>query len=227
MAKIYSRKRIHIHKIKNKKLVKFLTIWIIAISTVALIYKSFTPMLEALCVKEAKSVATDILNDESTKVIKDIDYNDLINVSKDKNDNITMVKSNVVLINILASDIAYNVQQELNNKEKTSIKFPIGSLTGSKIFSGFGPNITIKVIPRGNVLTDFKSEFVSAGINQTIHRLYLNVVCEVSIITPYSNIDTEILNQVLFAENIIVGTIPDSYYNLEGITQDDYLDGIQ
>ena len=62
------------------------------------------------------------------------------------------------------------------------------------------------------------------GINQAIHRLYLDVECEVSILTAYGNIDTKILNQVLFAENIIIGEIPDSYYNLEGLGQDDVME---
>lgn len=64
------------------------------------------------------------------------------------------------------------------------------------------------------------------GINQTIHRLYLDVECEVSILTAYGDIDTMILNQVLFAENIIIGEIPDSYYNLEGLGSGDVMEVI-
>jgi len=62
------------------------------------------------------------------------------------------------------------------------------------------------------------------GINQTIHRLYLDVECDVNILNAYGTIDKKILNQVLFAENIIIGEIPDSYYNLEGIGEEDVLE---
>ena len=62
------------------------------------------------------------------------------------------------------------------------------------------------------------------GINQTIHRLYLDVVCDVSILNAYGTLETKILNQVLFAENIIIGEIPDTYYNLEGLGQDDVME---
>ena len=61
-----------------------------------------------------------------------------------------------------------------------------------------------------------KSEFTAQGINQTLHRVYLQVVCEVSVLTPYNNITEKIINQVLIAENVIVGEIPNTYYNIEG-----------
>ncbi len=62
-----------------------------------------------------------------------------------------------------------------------------------------------------------KSEFKAQGINQTLHRVYLQVKCEVSILTPFKDITKEITSQVLLAENVIVGKIPSTYYNLEGI----------
>lgn len=92
-----------------------------------------------------------------------------------------------------------------------------GSFTGSKFFAGKGPGIPITISSIGNVETDLRSEFSEKGINQTLHRVYLQVVCEVSILTPYKNISEKITNQVLIAENIIVGKIPNTYYNLEGV----------
>ena len=71
---------------------------------------------------------------------------------------------------------------------------------------------------------DFKSEFTSAGVNQTLHRVFLEVKCRVSILTPFDTIEDEIINQVILAENIIVGNIPDTYYNLEGMTEDDVME---
>ena len=65
--------------------------------------------------------------------------------------------------------------------------------------------------------TDLKSEFIAQGINQTLHRVYLQVKCEVTILTPFNNITSSITNQVLLVENVIVGNVPSTYYNLEGI----------
>ena len=96
-----------------------------------------------------------------------------------------------------------------------------------KIFAGHGPIIHIKISSIGNVKTDLKSEFSAKGINQTLHRVYLKVDCEISILTPFNNITKKITNQVLIAENVIVGHIPETYYNLEGLKQEDAMEVMQ
>ena len=72
-----------------------------------------------------------------------------------------------------------------------------------------------------------KSEFIEKGVNQTLHRLYLEIQCEISILTPFNTINEKINNQFIIAENIIVGNIPSSYYNLNGIAQDNAMDIIE
>ena len=69
-----------------------------------------------------------------------------------------------------------------------------------------------------------KSEFQSAGINQTLHKIYLDVSCNVRVLTPFSSIDEKVINQVLLAESVIVGNIPDTYYNLEGMNEEAAVD---
>ena len=71
----------------------------------------------------------------------------------------------------------------------------------------------------GNVETDLVSQFSQAGINQTLHRIYLNVRCTVTILTPFDTINQEISNQVMLAEAVIIGEVPNTYYNLNGIDE--------
>lgn len=92
-----------------------------------------------------------------------------------------------------------------------------GSFTGFKLLAGRGPGVKIKISSIGEVETDLRSEFTAQGINQTLHRVYLQVKCNINILTPFDNISREITNQVLLMENVIVGNIPNTYYNLEGI----------
>lgn len=102
-----------------------------------------------------------------------------------------------------------------------------GSFTGFKLLAGKGPGVPITISSIGNIETDLKSEFSAQGINQTLHRVYLKVTCEVSILTPYNNISEKIANQVLIAENVIVGKIPSTYYNLEGMNSNNAIDVIE
>ena len=95
------------------------------------------------------------------------------------------------------------------------------------MLSGKGPGVPIKISSIGNVETDLRSEFSEKGINQTLHRVYLQVDCEVSILTPYNSITEKVSNQVLLIENVIVGKIPSTYYNLEGFNSNNALDIIE
>ena len=83
--------------------------------------------------------------------------------------------------------------------------------------SGFGPKIPINVSVAGTVDTNIKSEFIAQGINQTLHRVYVDFDCDMKIITPVKNFSQNVKNQVIIAEHVIVGNIPNSYYNFEGL----------
>ncbi len=104
---------------------------------------------------------------------------------------------------------------------------PFGSFTGINLLAGRGPGIKIIISSIGNVETDLKSEFTAQGINQTLHRIYLQVKCQVSILTPFEDITRDITNQVLIMENVIMGTVPDNYYNIEGINRNDTLEFVE
>ena len=227
-TKIYTRHRIKLPKItedRNKrKIIKILLILFIAITIVRAVLLSINPIIEEKCKTVAKSIATKISNEQATLVMAKYTYEDLINVIKDENGNIKMIGTNIISVNEIISDIPIKIQEELEKSENNNFNIKLGSFFGSKIFSGMGPNINIKIQLDGTVETDLKSEFTSQGINQTLHRIYLDVVCKVSILTPVNVISEEIKNQVLLVEGIIAGEIPESYYNLEGLEKKDAIE---
>ncbi len=227
-TKIYTRHRIRLPKItdsKNKrKVLKILIILVIAIVVARAILLSVMPIIEERCKTTAKSVATKISNEQATIVMSNYTYDDLINIIKDENGNIKMIGTNIISVNEIISDIPIKIQEEIEKSENSNFNIKLGSFFGSKLFSGMGPNINIKIQLDGTVETDLKSEFISQGINQTLHRIYLDVVCKVSILTPFEIISEEIKNQVLLVEGLIAGEIPQSYYNLEGLDSKDAIE---
>ena len=235
MDKIYSRPRIKIPKVKffyrgdnrnNKKLRAILIAILITIVMLELIFNYINPMFESLCKLKAKAIAARIVNQKTKDSIENIDYNDLITIVRDNNGNITMVKANVLAINRISAELTIDIQEELQKESQTAIYIPIGSIFGNQVLSNIGPRIKIKLNPSGVVTTDFKSQFEMAGINQTIHRIYLYTVCKVNIVTPIKTITNEISSEVMVAESVIVGPVPDSYYNLEGLNREDSLEVI-
>ncbi len=222
--KIFSRKKINLNKfIKNKKcnkIIKILVILIIAVIVAKSMLNSVTPIIEERCRALANSIATKICNEQATLVMADYEYNDFCEIVKDEENNIKMISVNMITINKIISDVPVFILEELNKEENNNFNIRLGSFTGSKILSGIGPNINIRMMTDGEIETDLRTEFVEAGINQTLHRIYLNIKCNVSILTPYNIIKDEIYNQVLLTEGVIVGNIPNTYYNLEGIDTD-------
>lgn len=239
IQKIYSRNVLKIPKIqyfkmnknnknldkqKAKKILKILIIVTIALMVVNSVINIIEPIIDIQSIVMAKSVATKISNEQAKKVMEDYKYEDLVNITKDNNGNITMISANVVTVNKMVSDISLLIQKELDKIENTKMYIRLGTFTGSKILSGRGPKIEIIIFGIGDVQTELKSEFDSAGINQTIHRIYLEVKTNVIILTPINNLQEEITTQVLLAEGVIIGEIPSTYYNLEGLTKDNTID---
>lgn len=232
MDTIYSRRKIRLPKFnsnneKNNKIIKIILILFIAILTLTIILKSINPIFEARCIEKVQEIATNITNIQSSKILKEKNYGNIVELAKDDKGNISVIKSDVVIINEIASDIAVAIQGEISKLQTEEISIPAGSFLGSNLFAGIGPNIKIRILPAGNIKTDIKTEFVSSGINQTMYRIYLELQCEVKILTPFKTIDSTITNQVLLVETVIIGEIPSSYYNLEGLDKSNLVDMVK
>ena len=228
MDKIYSRRRVKIFypdKNKTKKKIIFILIFIIAITTAVTTINSTTPIFEDLCKDKAIEISTIILNEESSKVLQKYNYNDIVTVIK--TDENKILKTDVKIINEMASMLALQVTNRLKDLKNENIKIPVGAFLGSKYFSGIGPGINISIIPTGNVTTQVKTEYKEQGINQTVYRIYLEVECNERILTSYKTLNTRITNQVLLTETIIVGDVPATYYNLEGLDKENAIDIVE
>ena len=227
MDKIYSRNRIKLPKLKiikldNKKLRKIYftaLILIITITTGYSVLKSIDPIFEGLCISKAQGIATDITNRKSSEVVGRYNYQETVKLIKSDDGKNSILKTDIVMLNKIVSDIAIEIQNELTQIKNQNIEIPIGALTGNKYLAGSGPKMKIKIISAGDIATQIKTEFESAGINQTIYRIYLEIECNVSILTSYKTIDKTINNQVLLVETVVVGVVPQTYLQLENIEQ--------
>lgn len=136
MHKIYSRPRIRLPKImiqskrriqneKTKKMTTLIVILIIAFSTVKLILDAVLPIFDTLCENRAKSIATIISNEQATNVMKQHTYDELFTIEKDNNGNISMIKSNVIPINEIISDVANKIQEQINVRGRENIEIAL------------------------------------------------------------------------------------------------------
>lgn len=222
MDRIYARRRIKLPKIKtkNKKIRKiYFTLLIVTISIITgyKILKSIDPIFEGLCISKAQGIATDITNKKSSEVLAKYNYQDTVKIIRSDDGKNCMLKTDIVMLNEIISDIALEIQNELNKLKNENVEIPIGALMGNQYFAGSGPKIKIKIISVGDISTDIKTEFKSEGINQTIYRIYLELECNVSILTSYRTMNKKISNQILLVETVIVGEVPETYLELQSL----------
>lgn len=165
MDKIYSRRRIKMPKIKRKKtnkfaMILFIIIVIVIISIVSFLLASY-PIFVASCRTAAGSKATHIVNEEVDKVMNQYSYDELMNIEKDNNGKIILMKSNVVLINKIISMIVNNIQTQIDNTPRTTVYINYGSVSGISMLKMFGPQFDIELETAGKINTKVKSEFES------------------------------------------------------------------
>jgi sporulation protein YunB len=174
--------------------------------------KKIKPAVIAIAEVKAREIATRAINESvHAKVSKEIKYEDLISIRTDADGNITMMQANTIMMNLLASEVALTVQDNIKQIKASSVKVPLGNVFESPLLARYGPKIDIAVTPIGMANVDFTTEFEESGINQTRHRIYLVVKTNVKIIVPFSTNTTTVETSVPIAETIIVGKVPESY----------------
>ena len=176
------------------------------------------PVIAQVASSRMDAAATQAINQTVRDAAAGIAYDDLMTVSRDAAGQVTAVTANAAAVNRLKSDLSLRVLERLSEIGDAGFSVPAGSLTGSVMLSGLGPDVRFRFVPYGSVAVDFRSSFTQAGINQTRQEVYLDVQAQVSAVLPGFPAQAAVDTSVLVAETLIVGNVPQSYANVEGNT---------
>lgn len=211
-------KAIKITKLHLKhRLFAFFIIFIIL--TILYVRYLASPIVVHNTESQIKSNATKSINYAIAETMnQSVSYGDLIMITKDNVGNVSHIEANTVRINLLSKTMSKVVMSNFLEFAKHPIKIPVGSFTGISIFAGVGPKIAYDVHPYGEVNCYFTSNFVSAGINQTFHKLYLVISLDVNVVLPLEKIKIKSDAEVLLSETLIIGKIPEVYLNSNNLT---------
>jgi sporulation protein YunB len=202
----------HVRRRKKRKRIALVGGCLLIIGVLLLSLHNVTVILKSMAEATMRSITTVAVNDAIYYTLSDnLRYEELVAVERDESGNILAISSNSLQINRIARDAAYMSQQNLDKMSEAGIEVPLGALTGVEALAGFGPKMNLKIIPISNVECKFVSEFEDAGINQTKHSIYLEIVADISIILPSGTSNFASLTQVLICESVLVGKVPDTY----------------
>lgn len=163
----------------------------------------------------AYSMAVETINRAVKQAMgQGVTYEELIDAQMDAQGRVSMLRANTMRMNELASQTALLAERELGSAENQVVEIPLGAALGVSFLSGFGPRLEVQILPVGAVHTSFDTEFETAGINQTRHKIFLNLRATVSLIVPTGSQLVEVTSTVPIAESIIVGEVPDSFVDV-------------
>jgi len=199
-----------------------LFILIIAAAVIAMEQNLSQTMLD-MAFARAYSMAVETLNSAVKQVMESgITYEELVDTLRDTQGRVSMLRANTMRMNALAAQTALVAERQLNSFENQFVDIPMGAAFGVRFLSGFGPRISVQILPVGAVHTSYDTEFETAGINQTRHKIFLTLRASVSLIIPTGSQLVEVASTMLIAESIIVGEVPDSFVDVSD--QNDMLD---
>lgn len=155
MEKIYSRKRIKIPKINIFQCIILILVIIVVISIVSFILAAY-PIFEASCKNRASSIAINVSSEEVNKVMRDYEYEDLVEIGKNEDGSITMIKARIVPINEMISKITSNIKNEIDKEEQVQVLINLGAVTGFSGLSSVGPKFRIKMEASGRSYSKLK-----------------------------------------------------------------------
>ena len=190
----------------------------LTLSCFVILRGKYRPMIRSLAETQVKNATSDLTNDAIAKQIAagNIAYDRIVYFEKDLNGRITALKTNIGEINRLKTDILNIINDEILALDTSDIGIPLGSLFLPEFLSGKGPVIPVHILSIRNSDAVFASDFSQAGINQTLHRVNMEVSSDVAVLVLGQASSFTITSEVVVAETVIVGEVPDTFLQTGG-----------
>ncbi|MBR5301875.1 MAG: sporulation protein YunB [Clostridia bacterium] len=180
--------------------------------TFALMERNFKPLVFSLAEARSASMASQVLYGALAEAIEDgVGYGDLMSVHMDERGQVALLSANTMAMNRLADRAGRAALRRLGIMSSERVSVPLGAVLGLTLLAGSGPQVPVSIVPIGSVTTEFATEFESCGINQTRHKVYLQLTASIRIVIPTGAKTTNVSANMLVAESIIVGSVPEGF----------------
>lgn len=201
------------------KLLRLIIIVLVLLLLGLLLFRiKYNEAIRSLAETQVKNTTSDLINDAIDRQIEDgnIQYDRMVYFEKDLDGRITALKTNMSEVNRLKTDILNLINDEILALTTDDLGIPLGSLFLPELLSGKGPSIPVQIMSIRNSDASFSSDFSEAGINQTLQQMNMHVSVDVTILVLGQTNSFTISSQVVVAETIIVGDVPDTYFQTGG-----------
>ena len=139
---------------------------------------------------------------------------------RDSDNRITALRTDIIAVGKVKARIVNGLFDRLDYLEETQTEVPLGTVFAPNLFTGMGPRVKVGLAGLAQMEAQFVSAFTSAGINQTRHRILIEVHAGFRILTPFGGEDREIVSTYPVTDTVIVGTVPERYTYIGGSGSD-------
>lgn len=202
----------------QKWLKRVLVLFILLLALFFALRSKYRVVISDLARTQVMNTTSDLTNDAIARQIAqgDIQYDRIVFFEKDLDGRITALKTNMSEVNRLKTDILNIINDEILALDNSDIGIPLGSLFFPELLSGKGPAIPVRILSIRNSDANFVSDFSQAGINQTLHRLNMEVSIDVAVLVLGQTASFTVSSEVVVAETVIVGDVPQTYLQIGG-----------
>lgn len=215
----YLRRRITPCRSFRKRSAYVLLVFLLIVSLFVFCFKAaayLRRLTGEMAMSDAVDMVTLAVNETVNRIMAEGDYgyDYFVTIEKDNEGNVAAISANMSRINAVSARVLSEVVEAAENGV-LDIKVPLGNLLGSNILMGKGPDVLIEVITLTSSYIDIENELVSTGINQAKHKIILKIDVDVDILIPWDVLTTRVESNVLIAETVIVGEVPETYVAVE------------
>lgn len=172
-----------------------------------------SPALLKVAGMRVNIIGQEVLNEAVKKTLTDSDYTNLVQVERNMDGDLQLVTVDSARINAIQNIACTYAQNKLADLQKAGVSVNMGSAVSS-LTTGLGPEMRIQVDPMGAVSAVYYTVFETGGVNQTRHRIYIQMKAKMRVLIGLSVEDLEVENSILVCETIIVGKVPESYIDV-------------
>ena len=186
---------------------------LVASSAIALLEAKLRPVVAEIAAVQAQNTMTAVVEEAITADLasRQMSYNDFASIQRDESGAIVALTTNMARMNLLRTQITAAILEALNEVDVSIIQVPLGSLFDLEPLWAKGPSLKARAITVGTVRSEFDSQFTSAGVNQTLHRIWLEVSVPMTLVLPGGAVESQLHTRLCVAETVIVGQVPDTY----------------
>lgn len=189
---------------------------VVSVSIIALLEHKLRPVVAEIAAAQAQNAITGVIENAVTADLaeRQVGYSDFVSIQRDGGGAITALTTNMTQMNLLRAELTAVILETLDGVDVSDIQVPLGSLFDLEPMWAKGPSLKVRAMTVGTVRTEFDSQFTSAGVNQTLHRIWMEISVPMTLLLPGGEVEVFVDTRLCVAETVIVGQVPDTYLQM-------------